>query len=77
MLFRSKRYIVGGSAFNIKEKSIRLNDFTLEQVKELYAQHTQATAQKFTHHALQHIFDLTRGQPWLVNALWRDRKSVV
>ena len=68
----SKRYIVGGSAFNIKEKSIRLNDFTLEQVKELYAQHTQATAQKFTHHALQHIFDLTRGQPWLVNALGRE-----
>ncbi len=68
----SKRYIVGGSAFNIKEKSIRLNDFTLEQVKELYAQHTQATAQKFTHHALQRIFDLTRGQPWLVNALGRE-----
>jgi hypothetical protein len=68
----SKRYIIGGSAFNIKEKSIRLNDFTLEQVKELYAQHTQATAQKFTHHALQRIFDLTRGQPWLVNALGRE-----
>jgi AAA+ ATPase superfamily predicted ATPase len=68
----SKRYIVGGSAFNIKEKSIRLNDFTLEQVKELYAQHTQATAQKFTHHALQRIFDLTRGQPWLVNAFGRE-----
>jgi hypothetical protein len=49
-----------------------LNDFTLEQVKELYAQHTQATAQKFTHHALQRIFDLTRGQPWLVNALGRE-----
>jgi len=68
----SQRYIIGGSAFNIKEKSIRLNDFTLEQVKELYAQHTQATAQKFTHHALQRIFELTRGQPWLVNALGRE-----
>jgi hypothetical protein len=68
----SKRYIIGGSAFNIKEKSIRLNDFTLEQVKELYARHTEATAQKFTHHALQRIFDLTRGQPWLVNALGRE-----
>jgi hypothetical protein len=68
----SKRFMVGGSAFNIKDKSIRLNDFTLEQVKELYAQHTQATAQKFTHHALQRIFDLTRGQPWLVNALGRE-----
>ncbi|MDM8562283.1 ATP-binding protein, partial [Candidatus Marithioploca araucensis] len=38
----------------------------------LYAQHTQATAQKFTHHALQRIFDLTRGQPWLVNAIGRE-----
>jgi hypothetical protein len=68
----SKRYIIGGSAFNIKEKSIRLSDFTDEQVKELYAQHTKATGQKFTHHALQRIFDLTRGQPWLVNALGRE-----
>ncbi|HID99490.1 MAG TPA: AAA family ATPase [Thiotrichaceae bacterium] len=68
----SKRYIIGGSAFNIKDKSIRLNDFTLEQVKALYAQHTEVTAQKFTHHALQRIFDLTRGQPWLVNALGRE-----
>jgi len=68
----SKRFMVGGSAFNIKEKSIRLNDFTLEQVKELYAVHTQATHQKFTHHALQRIFELTYGQPWLVNALGRE-----
>jgi len=67
----SKRHIVGGSAFNIKEKSIRLNDFTYEQIKELYAQHTEATGQKFTHQALQHIFHLTAGQPWLVNALGR------
>jgi len=68
----SKRYIVGGSAFNIKEKSIRLNDFTFEQIKELYAQHTKATAQKFTPPALQRIFELTVGQPWLVNALGRE-----
>ena len=68
----SQRYIVGGSAFNIKEKSIRLQDFTYEQVKELYAQHTEATGQNFTHHALQRVFELTQGQPWLVNALARE-----
>jgi hypothetical protein len=68
----SQRYIIGGSAFNIKEKSIRLQDFTYEQVKELYAQHTEATTQNFTHHALQRIFELTQGQPWLVNALGRE-----
>jgi hypothetical protein len=63
---------VGGSAFNIKEKSIRLEDFTYEQVKELYAQHTEATGQNFTIHALQRVFELTQGQPWLVNALARE-----
>jgi len=68
----SQRYIVGGSAFNIKEKSIRLQDFTYEQVKQLYAQHTEATGQNFTIHALQRIFELTQGQPWLVNALARE-----
>jgi len=68
----SKRYIVGGSAFNIKEKSIRLADFTLAQVRELYAQHTEATGQTFTEEALQRIYELTQGQPWLVNALGRE-----
>jgi hypothetical protein len=68
----SQRYIVGGSAFNIKDKSIRLEDFTYEQVKELYAQHTEATGQNFTIHALQRVFELTQGQPWLVNALARE-----
>ena len=72
MCLISQRYIIGGSAFNIKEKSIRLQDFTFEQVKELYAQHTEATGQNFTHHALQRIFELTQGQPWLVNALGRE-----
>ncbi len=68
----SKRYIVGGSAFNIKEKSIRLNDFTYEQIKDLYAQHSQASGQAFTHQAIQQIYNLTQGQPWLVNALGRE-----
>jgi hypothetical protein len=68
----SQRYIIGGSAFNIKEKSIRLENFSYEQVKELYAQHTEATGQKFTIHALQQVFELTQGQPWLVNALGRE-----
>jgi len=68
----SKRYVIGGSAFNIKEKSIRLANFTLAQVQELYAQHTFATGQAFTEAALQHIYELTQGQPWLVNALGRE-----
>ncbi|MEN8218141.1 MAG: AAA-like domain-containing protein [Pseudomonadota bacterium] len=65
-------YVIGGSAFNIKEKSIRLRDFTLAQIVQLYSQHTQATGQTFTDSALQQIYELTQGQPWLVNALGRE-----
>jgi hypothetical protein len=68
----SKRYIIGGSAFNVKEKSIRLENFSLEQVKELYAQHTQASGQLFTLNAIKRVYELTQGQPWLVNALGRE-----
>ena len=67
-----QRYVIGGSAFNIKEKSIRLRDFTLAQIIDLYAQHTTTTGQTFTDSALQQIYDLTQGQPWLVNALGRE-----
>jgi len=48
----TKKYIIGGSAFNIKEKSIRLNNFTLSQVKDLYKQHTDLTGQVFTNQAI-------------------------
>jgi len=68
----TQNYVIGGSAFNIKDKSIRLNDFTYEQVKDLYAQHTQASGQAFTNPAIKHIYHLTQGQPWLVNALGRE-----
>jgi len=61
--------ILGGSAFNIKSESIRMADFTAQQVRELYAQHTQATGQKFDDDAIAYAFEITQGQPWLVNAL--------
>ncbi len=61
--------ILGGSAFNIKAKSIRMSDFTFEQVQQLYQQHTQLTGQIFYIDALSYAFKLTQGQPWLVNAL--------
>lgn len=68
----SKRYVIGGSAFNIKDESIRFEDFTLTQVQTLYNQHTKATGQAFLEGTLQKVFDLTQGQPWLVNALGRE-----
>lgn len=60
------------SPFNIKVESLRLGDFTQEEVRELYGQHTAETGQAFTEQALSRAFELTRGQPWLVNALARE-----
>ena len=61
--------VLGGSAFNIKAKSLKMGDFTAKQVKDLYLQHTQETGQKFDDDAIDYAFQQTQGQPWLVNAL--------
>lgn len=60
------------SPFNIKLESLLLRDFTAEEVAELYAKHTTETGQRFTDEAVQRAFDLSLGQPWLVNALARQ-----
>jgi hypothetical protein len=46
-------------------------------VAQLYRQHTDDTGQIFTPAAVQRAFDLTQGQPWLVNALARQAVRVV
>jgi hypothetical protein len=61
--------ITGGSAFNIKAESLRLGDFTAAETRALLLEHTAATGQVFTPEALDRVWDLTQGQPWLVNAL--------
>lgn len=66
---QSQAIITGGSAFNIKAESLRLGDFTQKEVETLYAEHTEETGQIFTPDALATAWDLTQGQPWLVNAL--------
>ena len=65
----TKEIITGGSAFNIKAESLRLGNFTADEMTALYAQHTAETGQPFTAEALDRAWDLSRGQPWLVNAL--------
>ncbi|GII79119.1 hypothetical protein Sru01_41010 [Sphaerisporangium rufum] len=55
--------------FNIVAESLRLGDFTADEIAELYGQHTQVTGQEFAKDAVERIFELTQGQPWLVNAL--------
>ncbi|KAF3889235.1 MULTISPECIES: ATP-binding protein [Nostocales] len=60
------------SPFNIKVRSITLRNFNAQEVGELYQQHTDETGQVFTLEAIQTAFDLTQGQPWLVNALAKE-----
>ena len=66
---REKAIITGGSAFNIKAESLRLGDFSRREVDILYQQHTEETGQEFEQAAMELVWELTRGQPWLVNAL--------
>ena len=61
--------VTGGSAFNIKAKSLRLGDFDEDDVRTLLGQHTGETGQAFTGDALAAVWEQSRGQPWLVNAL--------
>lgn len=66
---RDKAIITGGSAFNIKAKSLRLGNFSEAEVHALLVQHTEATGQQFEPEALAAVWQLSLGQPWLVNAL--------
>ncbi len=70
--------ITGGSAFNIKAESLRLGDFSREDLIALYQQHTDATGQRFSEEAIELAWRSTQGQPWLVNALaeqavWKNK----
>lgn len=61
--------VTGGSAFNIKAESLHLGNFSKEEIRELYIQHTAATGQEFDEACFPLIWEATEGQPWLVNAL--------
>jgi hypothetical protein len=79
--------ITGGSAFNIKAKSLRMGNFTPEEAQALWRQHTADTGQIFEAAIFPELWADTEGQPWLVNALgyevtWenrdkRDRKKPI
>ena len=61
--------VAGGSAFNVKAKSLRLDDFCRDEVIALLGRHTEETGQAFAGAALESVWAQTQGQPWLVNAL--------
>ncbi|MCI0390760.1 MAG: ATP-binding protein [Acidobacteria bacterium] len=66
---KTQEIITGGSAFNVKAKSLRLGDFAYEEMVRLYRQHTAETGQIFEDDVFPLAWELTGGQPWLVNAL--------
>lgn len=61
--------VTGGSAFNIKAESLRLGNFSKEDIHELYMQHTRETGQLWDDSCFPLVWEATEGQPWLVNAL--------
>ena len=61
--------ITGGSAFNIKAKSLRMGNFSQQETVDLLQQHTIATGQVFEPGVLDELWQDSKGQPWLVNAL--------
>src|SRR6056297_2475383 len=66
---KDQQMITGGSAFNIKAKSLTVGDFSQEEIRTLYEQHTKETGQRFEEGVYEMAWEYTRGQPWLVNAL--------
>jgi len=64
-----KEAVTGGSAFNIRAVSLRMGDFTYDEIERLYTEHTVATGQIFEDGVTDLVWKLTSGQPWLVNAL--------
>lgn len=57
------------SPFNINVESIRLRNFSRAEIDQLCRQHTAEVGQIFAEEAIERIWQLSQGQPWLVNAL--------
>ena len=57
------------SPFNIIAEDMLIPNFTELDIQALYAQHTAETGQTFADGVIEDVWQLTRGQPWLVNAI--------
>ncbi|MDR1901316.1 MAG: PD-(D/E)XK nuclease domain-containing protein [Treponema sp.] len=60
-----------GSPFNIKEDSVMLSNFSKDNVGQLFAQRTQETGQNIRAEALDYVWEQSKGQPWIVNSLFK------
>ena len=61
--------VLGGSAFNIKAESLRLNDFTKMKYEHFTCNTRKQPVKNLMTDAIDYAFEITQGQPWLVNAL--------
>jgi hypothetical protein len=60
-----------GSPFNVKEDSAVLSNFHKADIANLFAQRTAETGQQITPDALDYVWEQSKGQPWIVNSLFK------
>ena len=65
------------SPFNIIKRDLTISNFGRDDVARLYAQHTEATGQVFCDGVVDRVYEYTRGQPWLVNALAEECVEII
>ncbi|MBN2736683.1 MAG: ATP-binding protein [Spirochaetales bacterium] len=61
--------VTGVQGFNVEAKSLKLSNFSREEIKSLFDQYTSEKNLDVEPEVFEAIWHLTRGQPWLVNAL--------
>ncbi len=66
---RTLSWLGTSSPFNVTAEAATLEPFSRDDVAELLGQHTEHTGQEFEPEAVERIFYLSQGHPWLVNAL--------
>ncbi len=66
---RELRSVGSSSPFNVNAEVTTVESFTRDEVASLLSQHTDDTGQRFEPDATARVFELSQGQPWLVNAL--------
>jgi hypothetical protein len=60
-----------GSPFNIKEDSAVIANFQKNDIAKLFAQRTAENGQQITQEALDYVYEQSKGQPWIVNSLFK------
>jgi hypothetical protein len=60
-----------GSPFNVKEDSAILSSFSKVDIAHLFEQRTAETEQQITFEALDYVYEQSKGQPWIVNSLFK------